>query len=110
VNELKATNDWDKIETMVEAEVIAKAARNAPSATPGKRTSTTPGKRTSNGKSPPPKTAPQGAAETAPLSIFREGTARSNVIPLPPHIPTYVPYDWATDYAAIFRRPMALAA
>jgi hypothetical protein len=119
VNELKPTNDWDKIETMVEAEVIAKAARNTPSTTPGKRTSTTPGKRTAKGKSPPPKTALQEPAETAPLSISREGTDRSSGLPsqtdLKPWstpVLTELPWneEWASLYATVFRRPVGLAA
>jgi hypothetical protein len=71
VNELKPTNDWNKIETMAEAEVIANAVRKTPNTSAGKRTSTSVGKRTSNAKSPPPKTALQGPAETAPLSIYQ---------------------------------------
>jgi hypothetical protein len=78
VNEMKATNNWDKIETMVEAQIIAKAARKTPNTSAGKRTSTSAGKRTSKGKSPHPKTALQDPAETAPLSIYREGTDRSS--------------------------------
>ena len=78
VNEMKATNNWDKIETMVEAQIIAKAARKTPNTSAGKRTSTSAGKRTSKGKSPHPKTALQDPAETAPLSIYWEGTDRSS--------------------------------
>jgi hypothetical protein len=62
---------------MVEAEIIAKKARKTLNTSAGKRTSTSAGKRTANNKSPHPKTALQEPAETAPLSIYREGTDRS---------------------------------
>jgi hypothetical protein len=91
VNEMKPTNNWDKIETMIEAEIIAKAARKTPNTSAGKRTSTSAGKRTSKGKSPPPKTALQDPAETAPLSIYPEGTDRS----INPALSSLLP--WVTD-------------
>jgi hypothetical protein len=104
VDEMKPTNNWDKIETMVEAEIIAKTARKTPNTSAGKRTSTSAGKRTSNGKSPPPKGAPQYAAETAPLSIYREGTDRSGEPVLSSLLPWSIPTLTEMPYTADLRR------
>jgi hypothetical protein len=86
VNEMKPTNNWDKIETLVEAEIIGKTARKTPNTSGGKRTSTSAGKRTSNDKLPVPETALQNPAETAPLSIYREGTDRPSDLLLSPKL------------------------
>jgi hypothetical protein len=77
VNELNPTNDWNKIETLEEAEAIAKAARKAPkkkqNASIGKRTGPGVGKRTGSGGFPVSENALRSAAKTSPLSIYREG-------------------------------------
>ena len=83
----KATEDWKRIKTAEEAEMIAKAARNAvpqkQKATHGKRTPATPGKRTSEGQSPLIENVPQSTAETVPLSISRVGSGEAaSVLPL----------------------------
>jgi hypothetical protein len=83
----KPTEDWKRIKTAEEAEVIAKAARNAVAkkqkASIGNRSSASIGKRSANPPSPVSETVSQSATETVSLFISRAGTARSGVLTYP---------------------------
>ena len=67
-----ATNDWKRIETMEQAIIVAKAARDASPRKP----KTTHIKRTAKAKSPPPDSVLQSTAESVPLSISRVESSR----------------------------------
>jgi hypothetical protein len=79
----KAPEDWKRIKTIEEAELIAKAARNASpkkqKASVGKTTSTRRGKPTSNADSPVRESPPLSRGETPPLSISRVDTPSSGL-------------------------------
>ena len=75
VDEQRPTNDWAKIETIEEAEIVAGAARNKQKASIGKRSSTRYGKRSSNPKLPVSESVSLSTTESVSLSISRVGNA-----------------------------------
>ena len=75
----KPTNDWEKIETMADAEAIAKAARleEKQNAIPGKWSRPRSRIRSTNGKTPSLENGVLSASETGALSISREETPQA---------------------------------
>jgi hypothetical protein len=79
--QIKPTDEWQRLATVEEAMAIAEAARKVPSrsrkkqkTSHGNRTETTPGNRTERPHSPHPETGPLQPPETGPLSISRGGS------------------------------------
>ena len=83
----KPTEDWKRIKTAEEAEVLTKAVRNAKSknqkASIGKRSSASIGKRSTNRAPPVSETVSLSATETVSLSISRAGSGKAAPV-LPP--------------------------